>query len=102
MLEKVISSYLPGIDRPLLQPIGSGLIHRTWKVEVPGGDAYILQEVNTKVFQRPMAIARNLDAIGRYLAEHAPRYLFAAPLRTTGGAVFCGDERGGFYRMFPF
>ncbi|HTR27833.1 MAG TPA: aminoglycoside phosphotransferase family protein [Puia sp.] len=102
MLEKVISAFLPEIERPLLQPVGSGLIHHTWKVEVGGGRAYILQEVNTNVFQRPMAIAANLDRIGRYLAEHEPQYLFAAPLRTTAGAVFFEDERGSFYRMFPF
>ena len=102
MLENVIHAFLPEIERPSLQPIGSGLIHQTWKVEVRGGQAYVLQAVNTNVFQQPMAIAGNLDAIGRFLAEHAPQYLFAAPLRTAGGAVFYEDERGGFYRMFPF
>jgi hypothetical protein len=102
MLETVISAYLPGIERPTLQPIGSGLIHHTWKVEVPDGGAYILQEVNTTIFRQPLAIAANLDKIGRYLAEHAPQYLFAAPLRTAAGAVFCEGERGEFFRMFPF
>src|SRR5579871_4925072 len=102
MLEKVISAFLPVAEHPSLQPIGSGLIHHTWKVEVSGRGDYILQEVNTKVFQRPKAIAENLDKIGKYLAEHASGYLFAAPLRTISGEVFCEDDRGGFYRMFPF
>ena len=109
MLEQVIAAYLPDVHNFSMRPVGSGLIHRTWKVEIaPGerekhnGAAYILQEVNTNVFQQPMAIAENLDKIGRYLATRSPGYLFAAPLRTAQGAVFCSDERGGFYRMFPF
>lgn len=101
MLEQVIAAYLPGVREFSIRPIGSGLIHRTWKVEVEES-AFILQEVNTSVFQQPMAIAGNLDKIGRYLAERSPGYLFAAPLRTAQGAVFSSNEGDGFYRMFPF
>lgn len=102
MIETVLRAYLPDIEHFSLVPIGSGLIHRTWKVEVPGGKAYVLQEVNTGVFCDPLAIAGNLDKIGRYLAEHASDYLFAAPLQTAGGSVFYKDDGGGYFRMFPF
>lgn len=102
MKESVLRAYLPDIEHYSLEPIGSGLIHRTWKVEVPGEGAYVLQEVNTGVFSNPVAIAENLDKIGRYLAEREPGYLFAAPLRTADGAVFCRDDSGGYCRMFRF
>jgi hypothetical protein len=102
MIETVLRAYLPDIEHFSLIPIGSGLIHRTWKVEVPGGGAYVLQEVNTGVFSNPVAIAENLDKIGRWLAERAPGYLFAAPMRTAEGSVFYRDEGGGYFRMFPF
>ncbi len=102
MIETVVRAYLPDIEHFSLVPIGSGLIHRTWKVEVPGSTAYILQEVNTGVFSDPVAISENLDKIGRYLAEHASDYLFAAPLRTVEGPVFYRDDGGGYFRMFPF
>jgi Ser/Thr protein kinase RdoA (MazF antagonist) len=102
MIEKALHAYLPDIEHFSLVPIGSGLIHRTWKVEVPEGKVFVLQEVNTGVFTNPVAIAENLDKIGRYLAEHAPGYLFAAPVRTTGGAVFYRDDGGAYFRMFPF
>jgi Phosphotransferase enzyme family len=97
MLSTVVRAYLPEIKDIKLQPIGSGLIHRTWKV----GDAYILQEVNTGVFSDPGAIAHNLDLIGRYLAERAPGYLFVSPLRTIEGGVFC-REGGKLYRMSTY
>jgi hypothetical protein len=102
MLSSVIRAYLPEIEHYSVRPIGSGLIHHTWKVELPEGKAYILQEVNTAVFSDPLAIAENLDKIGRYLTVQAPDYLFPLPLRTTGGAVFYRDEPGKYFRMFPF
>ncbi len=102
MIETVLHSYLPDVEHFSLIPIGSGLIHRTWKVEVPGGKAYILQEVNTAVFSNPDAIADNLDKIGRWLAEHEPEYRFTAPLRTADGSVFYRDAAGGYLRMFPY
>ena len=80
-----------------MQPIGSGLIHRTWKV----GDAYILQEVNTSVFTDPGAIANNLNLIGQYLKEEMPGYRFVAPVKTIEGEVYCRQD-GMLYRMFPF
>jgi hypothetical protein len=101
MIETVLRAYLPDIEHFSLVPIGSGLIHRTWRVEV-AGTAYILQEVNTGVFTDPVAIAENLDKIGRYLAEHAPGYLFAAPVRTADGSVFYKDDGGAYFRLFPF
>jgi hypothetical protein len=102
MMSSVIRAYLPEIEQYSLRPIGSGLIHRTWKVELPEGRAYILQEVNTAVFSDPMSIAENLDKIGRYLTAEAPDYLFPLPLRTADGAVFYQDEPGKHFRMFPF
>ncbi|HUB59309.1 MAG TPA: aminoglycoside phosphotransferase family protein [Puia sp.] len=102
MLSTVIRAFLPEMESYSLMPIGSGLIHHTWKVETPGGRAHILQEVNTGVFRDPEAIAHNLSLIGRYLGAEAPEYSFVPPMQTADGAVFYRDERGVFYRMFPF
>src|SRR5580692_12820558 len=98
MLSSVIRAYLPEIEQYYIAPIGSGLIHHTWKVEANGGSGYILQEVNTGVFTDPDAIAHNLSVIGRYLAREAPGYRFVAPLKTINGDVFCRED-GMLYRM---
>jgi len=101
MIETILRSYLPGLDHFSLQPIGSGLIHHTWKV-IENGEAYILQQVNTDVFKDPSMIASNLDKIGHYLHTHHREYLFAAPLRTIDGTIFFRDREGGYFRLFPF
>jgi hypothetical protein len=102
MIETVIRAYLPEMEHFSLLPIGSGLIHRTWKVEVGGGEAYILQQVNTAVFKDPEVIAGNLDRIGRYLHVQHPDYLFVGPMQKVGGGVFYRDEEGTYYRLFPY
>lgn len=102
MMETVVRAYLPDVDHFSLSPVGSGLIHRTWKLNVDDGLAYILQAVNTAVFTNPGAIAHNLDTIGCWLAAHQPDYLFATPLRTATGEIFFQDPDGVLFRMFPF
>ena len=89
MLEKIIGRYLPGMEELIVQPIGSGLIHRTWKVGAPEGGAYILQEMNTAVFTDPDAIAHNMELVGRPL------------MKTVDGEVYC-RENAVVFRMFPF
>ncbi len=59
------------------------------------------QEVNTGVFSDPVAIAENLDKIGRYLAEQEPDYLFAAAVRTAEGAVFYRDDQRRVFSDVP-
>lgn len=82
------------------QSFGTGLINHTWKIET-AGSAYILQTINQQVFTNPNSIARNIDAVGKYLKENAPNYFFVRPVKTMAGdlMVFAG---GSYYRMFPF
>ncbi|HXD78770.1 MAG TPA: aminoglycoside phosphotransferase family protein [Puia sp.] len=101
MMERIIHAWLPEAEQFSLTPVGSGLIHKTWKLELAGGKGYILQAVNTAVFIDPEAIAGNLDKIGQWLAGHHPDYFFPAPLRTVAGPAFCYDTDGVF-RLFPF
>jgi hypothetical protein len=102
MIPTILRSYLPDLEHYSLHPIGSGLIHRTWKVVVSEEQAYVLQQVNTDVFRDPGAIAANLEKIGDYLHAHHREYLFAAPLRAAGGDLFYRDPEGDCYRLFPY
>ena len=85
-----------------VEPFGSGLINRTWKITFPNDEAYILQQVNSNVFSNPKAIALNIQQIATYLQQHAPRYLFIAPLKAINGESLMELESKDCYRMFPF
>ncbi|MFC3562950.1 phosphotransferase enzyme family protein [Pedobacter jamesrossensis] len=100
MIEKVLKAYgIECIDCEI-KPFGNGLINQTWKVFAPDGQ-YILQKVNTNVFQSPVDIADNTLIIKKYLDRVAPQYLFVAPIITITGAGII-EEGDGFYRLFPF
>jgi aminoglycoside phosphotransferase (APT) family kinase protein len=103
MLEKSILdriSAVYGWEQPEVLPVHSGLINTTLKILV-GGNTFLLQKVNTRVFHHPEKIDDNLRMLQLYLAEHAPGYLFTAPvLNTTGKGLI--EINGDHYRVFEW
>ncbi len=102
----VAETVLPyfGWQQPALsiEQFGSGLINRTWKITAVTGEQFILQKLNTQVFTEPRYIASNIQQIATYLKQHAPGYLFAAPVKALNGSTLVTIEEIGCFRMFPF
>src|SRR3954469_10746673 len=90
-----------GLDATSAEAFGSGLIHRTWKVNA-GNREYILQRVNEKVFKDPFAIAYNIRVVADHLSKNHPDYFFIRPLLTKDGADLFYLEEEGYFRLFPF
>jgi thiamine kinase-like enzyme len=82
-------------------PFGNGLINRTWKVS-RDGKAFILQQINNKVFKDPEAIAYNINATGNYLGKNFPSYLFVMPVTSVNNVDIFFDKNAGYYRLLPF
>ena len=85
-----------------VEPFGSGLINRTWKVTANTGEVYILQRLNQQVFAKPEDIAINIQLLATYLQQQAPEYLFTAPVQAVNGTTLVTIEGQGCFRMFPF
>jgi Ser/Thr protein kinase RdoA (MazF antagonist) len=83
------------------EPVGNGLIHRTWKIISPDKE-YILQQVNHRVFKEPETIAGNIGLLAAYLKQYYPEYSFIAPLADMSGNVLVYREGKGYFRLFPF
>jgi hypothetical protein len=82
-----------------VKPLGTGLIHKTYVV-LNGFDepAFVLQELNTQVFTRPMDIAHNLQTLERYRMNYFPEYLLPVPMPTaTGDLMVERDNR--YFRL---
>ncbi len=80
--------------------IGSGLIHQTWKLSVPG-NAYILQKLNVNVFNAPEDISNNISVVSGHMALHHPDHLFVAPIVSLSGETMVELEKE-YYRVFPY
>src|SRR5579872_7471602 len=99
MLNQILEKFGINPSNSVVEEYGFGLINRTWKIH--GEQDYILQKINTDVFQRPESIVENLLLLQNYLGEKYPDYLFVAPLPALNGSpLVITDE--GTYRLFPF
>ena len=78
--------------------INQGLINKTYNVKTTKGE-FILQTVNDSIFKDPAAIDFNINAIGTYLKEVHPNYLFTQLYPTILGKTLIEWE-GQFYRAF--
>lgn len=101
MLQNILKSYKLDSDIYQIEPLGSGLINKTWRVWAPGKPQFVLQGINANVFKKPQYIAENIQKIGEYLASTEPLYLFAAPLPTADGKYMVKMD-GDYYRLSAF
>ncbi|UYQ93923.1 aminoglycoside phosphotransferase family protein [Chitinophaga horti] len=84
-----------------IQRFGSGHINNTFLLSCKNGDKYVLQKINTNVFQEPWVIARNQRLAADYLAQKAPDYLFITPIKTVqGDELFVFNKE--YWRLIPF
>jgi len=98
--ETILNAY--GLDQTsVVQPYGSGHIHKTYKVEHAGKE-FILQRINHLVFTRPLQIITNITKAGEYLKEHRPEYPFLSILKATDGSLMVYDEEQYPWRLLPF
>jgi Ser/Thr protein kinase RdoA (MazF antagonist) len=101
MFDNILLSFGLDPNNYHIQPFGSGLINRTFKVTGNGGD-YILQQINGNVFKSPGDIAQNLNLLQRYLRKTQPGYLFVAPIPSVSGDLLVKSVKGDIFRLFPF
>ena len=80
--------------------ISNGLINHTWKLS-NGNNTWILQRINTTVFQQPVWIQENIEQLGRYIQSFNPQYLFVMPLSASDGTTLV-EQDGNFYRLFAY
>jgi len=101
LAEDILLAYGFNVKTLKLEQIGSGHINRTYLLSTQNGEKYILQNINTEVFNDPFAIAHNIKAVADYLKKNYPDYLFPASKPTlTGDLMFVhGDD---YWRLLPF
>ncbi len=93
------------------EPIGSGHINGTYKVVFDGADGsapYVIQQVNTEVFKKPVELMSNVAAVTGHIRKKNEmlgrdpftRGLVIIPARD--GRSYAWDNGGGFWRMFNY
>ncbi|MBU6429098.1 MAG: phosphotransferase [Cyanobacteria bacterium REEB65] len=111
-LPEVASRFLGPSQGAAIHEFGSGNINKTYLVTPTGGTAepFILQRLNTHVFQRPDLVMRNIRSISLHLERTAERAAAACERRwevprilpTSEGSDHWRSKDGAFWRALRF
>ena len=100
-----------------VEPLGNGNINNTYLVTGAGGSRYVLQRLNSHVFQQPELVMANLLAVTRHGQARLEagglgagrRWLLPQPLPTLGGEAdltaaerYCLRQGSDVWRMLTF
>jgi Ser/Thr protein kinase RdoA (MazF antagonist) len=72
-LHEVAARFLPPSRSLAVREFGNGNINKTYLVSPEGAEPFLLQRLNTAVFQRPELVMGNIQAIARHLERRAGR-----------------------------
>ncbi len=95
-----------------VEPLGEGLIHRTFRLTTCGGPRerrrYVVQLLNTQVFPEPAQLTENLRRVCAHLekqirSEHGdPQRRALSPVATRDGQLVWRDDSGRWWRIFRY
>ncbi len=109
-LHDIAAQFLPPGRRAVIREFGNGNINKTYLVTPEDGEPLVLQRLNTKVFQQPDLVMRNIRLISRHLARRAThadpasgrRWEFPHVLPTNDGADHWRASDGAYWRALQF
>lgn len=99
--QPIIKAFLPNVQTFSIHPITDGLINATFKVslpDLPDGN-YILQQINTQVFQQPENIHTNITLVNQHLKAKKYPHTVLELLQTEKGE-YSFVYKGATWRMF--
>ncbi|MEO8138739.1 MAG: aminoglycoside phosphotransferase family protein [Gemmatimonadota bacterium] len=96
-----------GLTMMSLQPQAGGHINASWRVATPGGDSYLLQRLNPRVFPDGEAVTRNVALVATHLWDlvdgqpDAERRVLRLRARADGSVAWVAGD-GACWRVFHF
>ncbi|HEY0680287.1 MAG TPA: aminoglycoside phosphotransferase family protein [Chitinophagaceae bacterium] len=97
-LQQIASGF--GLEQASVEPLGSGLIHYTFKAE-SDGQAIIMQQINTKVFADPNALIENYLVIYDHLKQ-MDGIKVPAPVPASNGEWLLKDDNNEIWRATEY
>lgn len=85
-----------------IHPFGDGNIQQTFVLQRSGKPHYLLQGINTKVFENPNLIAENWSRAIQHLAAKDPSYAMLHFIPTLSGEAYAIDTQEKIWRLLPY
>ncbi len=99
---QIIQAFFPHANEVTIEPIVGGLINTTFSVQIQNAQQckkYILQQINTAVFQNPKTIQTNITAVSNYLKSKKYPHPVLELCHTVEGETETVYD-GGTWRLF--
>ncbi len=101
--DSVISQYL---ENPAVRisPLGNGLINDTYRIS-DGHYDWVLQKINSQVFNSPEKIMDNLQTLEQHLEQTAPDTIclhLPKLIKTRSGLPYFRDNQGNIWRALEY
>ncbi|HTQ65493.1 MAG TPA: phosphotransferase [Puia sp.] len=102
LIEKAALQFFEGRNL-LIQSLGNGLIHHTYKVTDERAErSIVLQAINTLIFAKPEDILYNYDIIFQWLEKSDKKVSIPRPLPAHNGRLFWIDDQKNYWRANQF
>ncbi len=100
MLERIVQQFFPGAPVASVTLFGNGHINTTYKLDLKdNANSYILQLINTKVFNNPKGIADTHTRLQEAIFSKEQPLVIAELIPTVSGEKLYTDPEGGVWRM---
>ena len=99
---QIIQAFFPHANEVTIEPILGGLINTTFSVQIQNAQQcknYILQQINTAIFQNPKMIQANITAVSNYLKSKKYPHPILELCHTVEGETETVHD-GGTWRIF--
>ena len=99
---QIIQAFFPHANEVTIEPTVGGLINTTFSVQIQNAQQcknYILQQINTVVFQNPKTIQTNITAVSNYLKSKKYPHPVLELCHTLEGETETVYD-GGTWRLF--
>lgn len=97
----IFAHFFPEDIEAIISPIKSGHINDTFRVDTKHGK-YILQQINTSIFDQPEWITDNMVKVAQHLKKCSYPKRILSPISTKEGNYLQVDQAGNQWRVFPF
>ena len=97
-----LRAYFPTLTEFEVHPVSIGHINKTYDIRFRNASGhYILQNINTTVFQNPIQVMENILSVGHYLKTTDYQKNILLPIQTADNQFFV-QERDSFWRLYPY
>ena len=102
-IDRILSKFDFGSRVTAYELFGNGHINWTYRVETENGDLYVLQRINTYVFQDPVGLMRNIELLTNFMREKEsdPRKVLEL-VPAKDGSSFIVTEDDEYWRVYVF